>query len=120
MLGRSPESPLSVAGTKFQVGCAVWGPPGFGAQGVFAGGQISPASFPSARCDPLSWLGVGTALFEERLVTEARFPCGKMALHAVGSAECRCRASSAGCLISCVWAHSEPRERMCSWMAVTV
>lgn len=66
----SPESPFSVAGTKFQVGCAVSGFPCLAMS--FCRGTNLTCQLPLfVLCDPLSWLGVGTALFKEQLVTEA-------------------------------------------------
>lgn len=66
----SPESPFSIAGTKFQVGCAVSGFPSLAMS--FCRGTNLTCQLPLfTLCDPLSQLGIGTALFKEQLVREA-------------------------------------------------
>ena len=66
----SPESPFSVAGTKFEAGCAVGGFPTLAMS--FCRGTNLTCQLPLfTLCDPLSWLGVGRALFKEQLVPEA-------------------------------------------------
>lgn len=113
-----PVSPFPIAGTQFQVGCAVSGFPSLAASCCM--GQIALGSFPSSLVVIPSW-GCWDSTLQRAACRRGAIPswedCSPLS---GGTTEYHFRASSAGCRTSCIFAHTEQCEHMCSWMSVTI